>query len=131
MNYFSDIDIFLHLSQQDQESFSDFCQIQKLPMWEILFEEWDEPQALYIIKSGRLLVQKNIDGKLKNIALLWDGDLVWEMAFFWSPPLRNATVRADTDTELIVILQYSMQQMMKKYPDLHSEVKNIIEERSV
>jgi len=25
MNYFSDIDIFLHLSQQDQESFSDFC----------------------------------------------------------------------------------------------------------
>lgn len=131
MNYFSDIDIFAHLSENDQENFSDFCQVQHLNTWDILFNEGDEPQALYVIKSWRVLVQKMLQGEQKNIAMLWEWDLVWEMAFFWNPPLRNATVIADNDVTLIVILQFSMQEMMKKYPELHTEVKSIIEERSV
>ena len=131
MNYFSGIDIFAHLSEQDQRNFSDFCQLQKLSSGDVLFREWDTPQALYLISSGRMLVQKTLNWHQKNIAMLWDGDLVWEMAFFWNPPLRNATVTADIDSTVIVILKFSMEQMMEKYPDLHSEIKSIIEERSI
>lgn len=131
MNYFSDIDIFAHLSEKDQENFSDFCQVQKLKAWDILFHENDEPQALYVISEGRMLVKKSIWDEQKNIAMLGEGDLVGEMAFFWNPPRRNATLIADTATTLIVILQFSMQQLMEKYPDLHVEVKSVIEERSL
>jgi len=131
MNYFADIDLFAHLSENDQKNFSDFCQLQWLSKWEILFKEGDEPQAVYIIKSGRVVVQKLQNGEQKNIAVLWDGDIVGEMAFFWDPPLRNATVIADATSQVIVMLKFSMQEMMRKYPDLHEEIKNIIEQRSV
>jgi len=131
MNYFTDIDLFAHLSETDQKNFSDFCQTQGLSKWERLFSEWDIPQALYIIRSGRVLVQKNINGEQKNIAVLWDGDIVGEMAFFGNPPKRNATVVADTTCSVIVMLKFSMQEMINKYPDLHEEIKNIIESRSV
>jgi len=131
MNYFTDIDLFAHLSERDQKNFSDFCQLQWLSKWEILFNEGDEPQAVYIIKSWRVVVQKLLNGDQKNIAVLWEGDIVWEMAFFWDPPLRNATVIADSTSQVIVMLKFSMQQMMQKYPDLHEEIKNIIETRSV
>lgn len=131
MNHFINVDIFAHLSEQDQTDFSDFCQLQHLNAGDVLFREWDEPQALYIISSGRMLIQKTLNGGQKNIAMLWEWDLVWEMAFFWNPPLRNATVTADIDSTVIVILKFSMEQMMKKYPELHAEIKSIIEERSV
>lgn len=131
MNHFTHIDIFAHLSEQDQKDFSDFCQLQHLNKGDVLFKEWDEPQALYVISSGRMLVQKVLHWEQENIAMLWEWDLVWEMAFFWDPPLRNATVTADEESTVIVILKFSMEEMMKKYPDLHAEIKNIIEERSI
>ncbi len=129
MNYFQSIPMFSEMTEQDQESLSDFCQSQTLSPWEILFREGDEPQALYIIASGELFIEKSMNGENQTIATLWFGEMVGEMAFFWEPPLRNASVRAKTEVKLIVILHFSMRSMLEKYPKLHMHFRSIIEER--
>lgn len=130
MNYFEDIDLFSDLSKEDQVNLSAFCQTQTLFEGDVLFDQWDEPQAMYIIHSGKLLVQKELQSwESKNIAILGDGDLVWEIAFFGVPPTRNATVIAHEKTVVVVIIKFGMEQVMNKYPELYENVKGIIEER--
>jgi len=131
MNYFEDVELFSDLSPEDQSSLSDFCQTQTLNAGDTLFKQWDEPQAMYIIASGKMLVQKELTWwEKKDVALLWEGDLVWEIAFFWEPPTRNATLIAHESSKLIVIIRFGIQQMIEKYPELYQKVKNIIQERS-
>lgn len=130
MNYFEDIDLFSDLSKEDQVNLSAFCQTQTLFEGDVLFDQWDEPQAMYIIHSGKLLVQKELQSwESKNIAILGDGDLVWEIAFFGVPPTRNATVIAHEKTVVVVIIKFGIEQVMNKYPELYENVKGIIEER--
>ena len=129
MNYFDNIDIFSEISEMDQVSLSDFCQIQFLQTGEVLFQEWDDPQALYIISSWTLSIRQDRAWESKEIATLEQWDLVWEMAFFWEPPVRSATVVAKEDSSLIVILHFSVQQILKKYPKLHQTLQGIIEYR--
>lgn len=130
MNYFKDIDIFSPISETDQENLSDFCQIQVLQAWDILFREGDEPNALYIILSWKLSIKKDKNGQRVEIAELDAGKLVGEMAFFGEPPHRSATVIAKEISSLIVILHFSLQQMLAKYPKLYDDVKMIIEQRT-
>lgn len=129
MNYFDNIDIFSEISEVDQASLSDFCQMQFLQAWEVLFQEWDDPQALYIIASWVLSVQQDRKWTLREIASLEQWDLVWEMAFFWEPPIRSATVVAKEESSLIVILHFSIQEILKKYPKIYKKLQWIIEER--
>lgn len=130
MNYFKDIELFSNLSQQDQLSLSDFCQTQTLNVWDMLFKQWDDPQAMYVISSGKMLVQKELEWwEIKDIAILGEGDLVWEIAFFGKPPTRNATVTVHETSTVVVIIKFAIEQMMQKYPDLYKSVRDIIEER--
>ena len=131
MNYFEDIELFSDLSVEDQNSLSDFCQTQTLQTWDILFHQWDEPQAMYVISSGTLLVRKQSDtGESRDVATLWEWELVWEIAFFGEPPTRNATIVAQEESSIIVIIKFWIEQMMNKYPDLYNKVKKIIEDRT-
>lgn len=129
MNYFKGINIFSEISDADQISFSDFCQIQNLKKDEVLFQEGDDPQALYIVTSGSFSIMKNIEGEDILLAKSEKDDLIGEMAFFWAPPKRIATVVANEESTLIVVLQFSMQQMFEKYPEIYKQVRSIIEER--
>ncbi len=129
MNYFENIDLFSELSQKDQVSLSDFCQIISVWSGETLFRQGDEPQALYVVASGSFSVIQNIDGIDTRIARVWSGELLWEMAFFHEPPKRNATVIADEDSQVVVILQFSIQDLFEKHPSIHASFKEIIEER--
>jgi len=132
MNYFDGVELFSDLSLEDQTSLSDFCQTQNLNSGDVLFRQWDEPQAMYIIASWKMLVQKELQWWEKNnVAVLWVGELVWEIAFFWEPPTRNATVIAQETSTLIVIIRFGIDQMIEKYPDLYEKVKHIIQERSI
>lgn len=132
MNYFKNIELFSILSETDQLNLSAFCQTQEIQSWEILFSQGDEPQAMYVITSWFAIVRKILDsGDSQDVAILSRWDLVWEIAFFWEPPTRNATVIAKDTLTVIVVIKFWMEQMMDKYPDLYARVKGIIQERRV
>lgn len=129
MNYFKDIDIFDGISEEDQIDLSDFCQLQQVKQGEVLFQEGDAPQALYVISDGAIRVEKEVQWEVKPLAVLRSWEMVWEMAFYWEPPKRNATAVAEKDSTLIVMLFFSLNQIITKHPQLHLKLQQIITER--
>ncbi len=75
----------------------------------------------YLIHSGTIEVRKVIDGTLRVLATLGEGELVGEIALF-----RNATRSADmvavTDTELLVIKNERLDWLIRNRPQLTAEL---------
>ncbi len=67
-----------------------------------IFKEGDDGNEMYFIQSGKIRIEKNIDGKPERLALLEKGDFFGEMAIIDSIP-RSASAIADEDTSLLKI----------------------------
>lgn len=77
----------------------------KLKSWEVLFQQWDIDENLYIIYDGELSVQRSIETKkwdFKELWLLSIGNIVWEAALSHSEP-KQVQIVANRDTVLLKI----------------------------
>lgn len=119
------------LTKTDKENLSLFCQLKSLKKWEIIFKEWEEAIAMYILKTWKIEIRKDIDWK---IVVLWNveaEEILWEMALFWDDNKRMATAVAIEECELITILSFSIKDLTKKYPLLYEKIKDIINDRII
>lgn len=128
----SDISFFSSLSESELSNLELFCQLRRLNEWEILFNENDEATALYIVKSWKLKASR-LRSDWENI--LWFIDewwLVWEMAFYdidLVSKRRTATVSAVEPTDVIVIMNYSIQELSNRHNDIYNKIVSIVESR--
>lgn len=125
MNFFKNVTLFSGLSEADGQMLSSFCQKQGVQKGEYLFHQWDEAQAMYLIKEGELAVYKDDE----FLTSLKKGDVVGEMAFLNPGSKRNADIRALEDSVVITLIDFSMQQLLQKSPELHEKLNTIIESR--
>ncbi len=119
------------LNETDKDNLSLFCQIKSLKKWEIIFKEWEEAIAMYILKTWKIEIKKDIDWK---DIVLWNveaEEILWEMALFWDDNKRMATAVAIEECELITILSFSIKDLTKKYPLLFEKIKDIINDRII
>jgi CRP-like cAMP-binding protein len=56
--------------------------VKKLASGELLFKEGDTPDAMYVVKRGRLIVFKQKGSSEVELAQISTGQMVGEMAFF-------------------------------------------------
>ncbi|MDP5039223.1 MAG: cyclic nucleotide-binding domain-containing protein [Candidatus Gracilibacteria bacterium] len=122
---FSNIDFFSELTEKELETFGLFCQKRKFSNGEVIFEKGDDATAMYLIDNGFLEV---IDEN-KILGVVKAGDIVGEMALFGKNNKRTATVKAISDSVVIVILRFSIDELIKKHPFIYQKIKNIIEKR--
>lgn len=76
-----------------------------LKSWEILFDEGNIDNFLYIVYDGELSVQKSMATKLgefKTLGLLWIWNIVWEAALSNNHP-KEVRIKANRDTVLLKI----------------------------
>lgn len=119
------IELFSSLSKDAINSLEIFCQERKIASWEVLFEKWEESTSMYIVKTWKL--QAYDGGKV-----LWyinPQEFVWEMALFDEPKVRSASVKALEDTQVIILLSFSIDQLSRTHPEIVSEIKRVIEHR--
>ncbi|MBC8286632.1 MAG: EAL domain-containing protein [Nitrospinae bacterium] len=76
------------------------CEVLTLSSGQLLFNEGDESDAMYIILSGELLVYK----KDEVIARRGAGHYIGEMGLIESKP-RSASIRAEAETQLLEITE--------------------------
>lgn len=128
MGILDNLDLFSSLSEQERKSIEIFCQERTLSLWEILFNEWDDAVAMYIVKSGGLQAY-TYSWILWNIEQDW---FVWEMALFAEPQKRRmASVKSMSDkTTIIVMLYFSLIELEKKHPQIMDKIKNIVLKRN-
>lgn len=127
---FDDIGLFAGLTASEKETLSMFCQERLLDNGELLFSEGDEAMAMYVVKSGSLKVYKERSTGVTVLGYVSAGEMVGEMAIFGHEPrIRMASVRAVEPTRLLVIVDYAILELSKKYPELYSKIDSIIEQR--
>ena len=72
---------------------------------EVIFDEWEVNDNLYLVKSGKLAVEKyTTDERLevKELATLWGGNFFWEASISSETP-KEVRIKALEDSELVFI----------------------------
>ena len=93
-----------------------------------LFNEGDQGDSLYLIRSGSVTVSKSIGEKNTTLAYLPAGNYVGEMALMTDMP-RSATVKAAVSTETIVLKGKDFRNLLSKNPDTKHQLELLIAQR--
>lgn len=123
-----DVPIFYDLLPEDLKQVADIAREQWLPDGAILCREGEEGNAMYIIVSGKVRVQKNADAQEKDLAVRASGDFVGEMAVIESAP-RSATLRAQGDLRVLVIDSKAFTAILRERPDVSISVMKTLSRR--
>lgn len=124
------IKILEDLNFWELSSLEMFCQERFIKAWENIFLKWDEANSMYLLKDGRIEIFYDKDD---NEIVLWyidAEDIFWEMALFKEHSYRMAWARAIKDSVLIVILDFSLKELLKNHPEIIEKIKKIIEKRN-
>jgi len=123
------IKILKDLNQEEKNNLALLCQERFIPAWELLFKEGDLSNSMYLLKSWEFEVFTN---KNNEEIILWyikSEDILWEMAIFEHHKHRMASARATKDTIVIILLEFALQEIVNKHPEILEKIKKIIEER--
>ena len=108
--------IFSGLADRDLDLLSDLAQPIVVPAGQLIIEEGREGDTLYLVLDGELQVFTSRRGREVQLAVLGKGEVVGEMAVLQEAP-RSASVRALTDSRLLVITQAAFLKMLIKNPE--------------
>jgi CRP/FNR family cyclic AMP-dependent transcriptional regulator len=89
---------------------------QKISQGQYLFREGDPPDAMYVLKSGKLAVVKTKQNSEIVLAEMGPGAMVGEMAFFDNKP-RSASVKALKDAEVIALPYKALHAQFTQFPE--------------
>lgn len=99
--------------------------VKKLNKGDILFKEGDSPDAIYVIKSGRIAITKAKGNGEIILAEKKSGEMLGEMAFFDNKP-RSAGAKAVQETEIITLPFTALYAQFKTFPEwLRAVVKTV------
>lgn len=92
---------------------SDFSVIKKD---QLLFEEGDMPDSMYIVRSGQFAIFIREGDIEKEVSLAGPGNLIGEMALF-DKKLRSASARATTDSSVVVLPYGQLEKQLETLPE--------------
>ncbi len=96
---------------------------------DILFTEGQEPEALYIVITGRIAIaNKSIDGRESVVALMEDGDLFGEMSLFDGMG-RSAEARALEPSKVAEIPYAPVKAVYEAHPEMLWRVVDMLTRR--
>jgi len=81
----------------------------------VVFKTGDDPDGMYVVRKGELVVYLEQDNKEIILAKIPEGGIVGEMALFERMP-RSASVKAGVDSEITHISQADFAALMKQIP---------------
>lgn len=87
----------------------------KLAPGEILFNEGDKGDAMYLIREGQIKITKGRGADVKVLAVLKEGDFFGEMAIIDGSP-RSASASSVAATSLLVIDKETFRNKIKENP---------------
>jgi CRP-like cAMP-binding protein len=83
---------------------------------------------MFIVQSGKVVVEREADGKVTRVATLGPGEFFGEMALMTGEQ-RMATVRAAEPSTLIGVEQPAMKTLLDASPELAGVLSRAIAER--
>ncbi len=113
----SESPLFEMLSNQELEYVSELCRPRRFTAGQIVFEEGELGDSLYVIVSGEVeVLRRDPSAEQRKIALLRAPMFFGEMSLI-DKEYRSATVRARTDTELLHLTAENLAAFRKQHRD--------------
>ena len=119
------IPFFSQLSDEDLEAIGKIIQMQYFGPDQVVFEEGDYGEEMYIIKRGKVAVLRDFS----QIAELSDNAFFGEMALVSEEP-RNATIRAITEVEALVLKKDDFRRLLETIPSIATTVSYEVVKRA-
>jgi CRP/FNR family cyclic AMP-dependent transcriptional regulator len=82
---------------------------------EVLFKEGAQGDEMYLIRSGKIRIVKDLEGTKKTLAVIGEGEFFGEMALLDKRP-RSAAAIAETDAKLIIVDRNAFLSSVNKNP---------------
>lgn len=95
---------------------------------QVLFSEGEEPDGLYLIRSGSVAVSKMAGNKSQILSYVSAGNYVGEMALV-NDTTRVATVTATTPTEVLILKAESFKEQLRLNPAWQASIKRVMTDR--
>lgn len=103
-------------------------EVKKFNKDEIIFKEGSKGAEAFVIKSGFVEIQKNINGNDVLLAILGKGNIFGEMALM-NNEVRTATAISSEDTELVVVGKKQYAALLDQSPKIISSIVTSLIER--
>ena len=94
----------------------------------VLFREGEPGREMFVVQSGKVNITKTVRETEKILATLGPGEFFGEMSLLDGEP-RSATVRAETDMRLLVILRRNFQTLLTEVPELTRNILIVLSRR--
>lgn len=123
------VHIFKDLSEDELKKITEMTKDSFFKKGDIIFNEDDIIDYLYIIHSGKIKAYKiNEDGKEQILYLLSDGDTFGEYSIFRE---QKATFYAEaiTDVRVCLLSRKNFHIIISKYPEIALKIMNYLSER--
>ena len=96
---------------------------------EIVFNEGEPGDSLYIVLSGKIKVgRRAADGRQNLIAVMGPSDMVGELSLF-DPGPRTATATAVTDTRLARLRKQALRPWLNNRPEIAEQLLRVLARR--
>lgn len=129
MSILDNITIFSSLSEEERNTISLFCQERKIEAWKVLFNEWEDAEAMYIVTAWQLEAFQDKGWTEKMLWTISEWEFVWEMALLWEFNRRSASVRSKIPSTLITILKFSIIELESKHPEVLEKIRTTLRVR--
>lgn len=107
--------LFENLLPDELEMLSELSQMKEFKTGDIVFNEHDVGNSLFVIVSGEIeVLRKGGDGKLKAIAFMKEPEFFGEMSLI-DKELRSATIKAKNDTTLLILTNENLHSFAKVF----------------
>jgi CRP-like cAMP-binding protein/thioredoxin reductase len=116
------------LSESELDHLVHEAKFKQYAVGEVLFNEGDKADGLYMIRRGSVTVSRVIAGKETVLAYVSAGNYVGEMALVSNQP-RSATVRAASPTEAVLLEAERVNAVMERNSSIRSKVDSRYLER--
>lgn len=120
IKFLKQLPIFQGLTDRAMSKLMTIMYKKKYPVNEIIFKEGDIGKAVFIIKSGEVIITKS--GKEEKIlSKLSSGDFFGEMALL-EEMTRSATAKTTHESEILFIYKVRFDALLEHYPSAGAKV---------
>ena len=128
MHLLSNIDLFKDFSEEMLQAITSSLHLQKFKPDEILFNQGDDGESIFVLVEGLLEVSMQTEGKKKHLSFLRPGSFLGEMALLTGEK-RSADVISCTESLVGELTKDSIMSLTIENPEILSQMTAVVAER--
>jgi small-conductance mechanosensitive channel/CRP-like cAMP-binding protein len=124
------IDFLRDMPEQEVRLLVPNVQVHEFGAGETLVNQGDTGDSMYIIRRGKVeVLGRTENGATRQIAVMHRPQMIGEAAMMTGEP-RNATLRAQTDVEVLELNRESFSDLFKQHPEAVEQIGEVIANRA-